>query len=86
MTFSCETLKRSKRIRVYAASAFKQCLLRSVCTRSRTNGRCIYRRVGESVIEIIQARMKDYTQKARQKKQLVEHPVGTMKRRMNCSA
>jgi len=83
MTFRSEFLKGNKQVRVYESSFCKQCTLRTQCTRSRTNNRRIYRWVYEQVIEAMQQRMAQYPQKARQRKELVEHPFAILKRWMN---
>ena len=83
LTYCFETIKGNKQIRVYESTACKRCVLRSQCTRSRRNGRRIYRWVHEDVIETMRERMKRDSRKARSRKELVEHPFAIIKHHMN---
>jgi transposase len=83
LTYSFEMIKGNKQIRVYESTACKRCVLRSQCTRSRNNGRRIYRWVHEEVIEIMRERMMRDSRKARMRKELVEHPFAIIKHWMN---
>lgn len=85
LTFRSQFVKGKKQVRAYESSACKQCLLRSRCTRSRTNNRRIYRWVNEYVIEAMRERMKRHPEKASQRKELAEHPFATIKHWMNHS-
>jgi len=82
LTKRSEMIKGKKQTGVYATSACKGCSLRSQCTRSK-QGRRIYRWVNKRVIEEMRKRMVDYPEKARQRKEIVEHPFGTLKHGMN---
>lgn len=83
LTYCFETIKGNKQIRVYESTACKRCVLRSQCTRSRRNGRRIYRWVHEDVIETMRERMMRDPRKARARKELVEHPFAIIKHHMN---
>lgn len=82
LTKRSESIKGKKQTGVYATSACKGCHLRSQCTRSK-QGRRIYRWINEHVIEEMRKRMAHYPEKARQRKEIVEHPFGTLKHGMN---
>lgn len=83
LTKRSETIKGKKQTGVYATSACQGCRLRSQCTRSKRSGRRIYRWVNKHVIEEMRKRMAHYPEKARQRKEIVEHPFGTLKHGMN---
>jgi transposase len=83
LTYRSLTLKGDKAVKIYESRACKQCLLRSRCTRSRTNNRRIYRWVNEHVIEAMRERMQRHPEKASQRKELAEHPFATIKHWMN---
>ena len=83
LTKRSETIKGNKRVEIYESKKCKQCLLRSQCTRSKTNNRRIYRWVNERVVEEMRKRMTEDPEKARQRKELVEHPFAIIKHWMN---
>jgi hypothetical protein len=69
-------------MRYYRTAACKRCEVRSRCTESK-RGRLIKRLVDEEVLERMAERLKNNPEKMKLRKQLVEHPFGTMKRGMN---
>ena len=77
--FSTHELGRD--IRYYRASACKTCTLRSQCTRNKAN-RTITREDNEQLMEQMAERMKLEPGKFALRKQLAEHPFGTIKRWM----
>ena len=59
-------------------SACGQCVLRENCTRNK-EGRRITRWVDEHIIEETQQRVEAHPEIMQQRKELVEHPLGTIK-------
>jgi hypothetical protein len=83
LTHRCTTMERKKvKMRYYGTAAYKRCNLRSRCTK-RKRGRLIKRLVDEAVLERMAERLKEHPEKMKLRKQLVEHPFGTIKRGMN---
>jgi transposase len=83
LTHRCTTTERKKvKMRYYRTAACKRCDVRSRCTESK-RGRLIKRLIDEEVLERMAKRLKDQPEKMKLRKQLVEHPFGTMKRGMN---
>jgi transposase len=83
LTFHYQIVKGNKAERVYETNYCKECLLRAKCTRSKDNNRRIYRWVHEDLIDIMRERMKSSPDKAKKRKELVEHPFATIKHWMN---
>lgn len=72
--------KSKKRIlKYYYTTACNKCLLKDNCTKDKT-GRRIGRSVNADVMELMEERMKQEPEIGKQRKQLVEHPFGTIKR------
>ncbi len=69
--------------RPYATPACGSCPIRKQCTRSATEGRRITRWEYEGLLDDMAARVRDNPQVMKQRKQIVEHPFGTIKRSMN---
>lgn len=83
LTHRCTTTERKKvRMRYYGTAACKRCHLRTRCTKRR-RGRLIKRLVDEAVLERMAKRLKESPEKMKLRKQLVEHPFGTIKRGMS---
>lgn len=83
LTHRCTTTERKQvKMRYYGTAACKRCNLRSHCTK-RKRGRLIKRLVDESVVERMAERLKENPEKMKLRKQMVEHPFGTIKRGMN---
>jgi hypothetical protein len=83
LTHRCTTTERKRvKMRYYRTAACKICKVRSHCTESK-HGRLIKRLVDEAVLERMAERLKANPEKMKLRKQLVEHPFGTMKRGMN---
>ena len=72
----------NKDFRIYATRACANCPLRAQCTTSE-QGRRIKRWVEQAVIERLQQRNRGQPELLKQRKALVEHPFGTIKRTMN---
>ena len=82
LTFRFQTTELGRDIRYYATSACKGCELRQQCTRSK-GGRRITRWVDEALLEEMQRRVGADPAKVQQRKQIVEHPFGTIKHSMD---
>lgn len=74
--------ERNKALKVYATSACSACPLRAQCTTSR-QGRKIKRWVDQEVIDRLQQRNRGQPELLKQRKELAEHPFGTIKRAMD---
>ena len=81
LNFRFETVEKGRQIRYYSTSACQQCLLKSKCTRNKENRR-ITRWVHESIMEEMQQRVRENSDKVKLRKRIVEHPFGTIKRWM----
>lgn len=73
---------RGKRARIYESSACQRCPLRSRCTTAKRGNRRMYRWLHQGLIEAINERTRQHPEKVTLRKQLVEHPFGTLKRAM----
>ena len=79
MTYRFTTVEQGREIRYYANPAgCRSCPLKAKCTRNK-GGRRITRWVHEHVLEAMQARVRAQPDKLALRKQLVEHPFGTIK-------
>jgi transposase len=81
LTYRFSTHELGRDIRYYRASACKTCTLRNQCTRNKAN-RTITREDNEQLMEQMAERMKLEPGKFALRKQLAEHPFGTIKRWM----
>jgi hypothetical protein len=79
LTYRFSTDEKDRQVRYYRASACKQCALRKQCTRNKGN-RTITREQDEALMEAMAARLQAHPEKSRLRKQLCEHPFGTIKR------
>jgi transposase len=82
LQFRFETTELGRRIRYYATAACRQCSMKSRCTRSKS-GRRITRWIDEHILERMEERLKANPQIMKQRKQIVEHPFGTIKHANN---
>jgi transposase len=78
LTYRFDTVEKERHIRYYKTSACGQCALREKCTRNK-EGRRITRWVDEHIIEETQQRVEAHPEIMQQRKELVEHPFGTIK-------
>jgi hypothetical protein len=78
LTFRFDTVEKDRHIRYYKTSACGHCTLKEKCTRNK-QGRCITRWVHEEIIEQTQQRVQAHPEIMKQRKQIVEHPFGTIK-------
>lgn len=79
LTFRFDTVELGRHIRYYATSACTGCALKQRCTRNR-GGRRITRWVDEQLLEEMEQRVRSRPEVMKRRKELVEHPFGTMKR------
>jgi hypothetical protein len=78
LTFRFQTTEKDRDIKYYASSACSQCPIKAQCTRSK-DGRRISRWVYEEVLEEMEHRVNADPEKVKLRKQLAEHPFGTIK-------
>jgi hypothetical protein len=69
-------------VRYYATSACVGCRVRSLCT-TNTAGRRITRSEEEWILDDMERRNRMHPEKIKRRKEIVEHPFGTIKRSMN---
>jgi transposase len=79
LTFRFDAVEHGRHIRYYATSACRTCPLKQQCTRNK-GGRRLTRWVDEHLLEAMEQRVRSRPEVMKQRKQLVEHPFGTMKR------
>ena len=79
LSYRFETYELGRAIRYYRASNCKACALQTQCTRNKAN-RTITREENEALMEAMAARVKAHPEKMHLRKQLCEHPFGTIKR------
>ena len=79
LSFRFETVEKERQIRYYAnPSACRCCPLKAKCTRSK-DGRRITRWVDEHLLEAMAKRVEANPEMMRKRKEIVEHPFGTIK-------
>jgi transposase len=79
LTYRFGTEEKGRQVRYYRASGCADCALKSQCTRNQGN-RTITREQDEAVMEAMAARIQAQPEKLKLRKQLCEHPFGTLKR------
>jgi len=79
LTHRFNTYELGRELRYYRASGCKTCGLKKQCTRNKSN-RTITREENEHLMEAMAARMKAQPWKFKLRKELAEHPFGTIKR------
>ena len=82
LTFRFQTVEQEREIRYYATRACRECALKANCTGNQ-RGRRITRWVDEHLLETMQARVQAEPEKVSLRKQLAEHPFGTIKHSWN---
>ena len=85
LSFRFQTVELGRHIRYYTTAKCRDCPARKQCTRveSCRSGRRITRWVDEHLLEEMAARVRAKPEVMKQRKEVVEHPYGTMKRWMN---
>jgi transposase len=79
LTYRFSTDEKGRQLRYYRASDCKRCTLRKQCTRNKGN-RTLTREQDEAVMEAMAIRVAAHPEKIKLRKQLCEHPFGTIKR------
>ena len=79
LTHRFNTEEKGRQLRYYRARDCKSCALKKQCTRNKGN-RTITREQDEGVMEAMAARVAAHPEKMKLRKQLCEHPFGTLKR------
>jgi transposase len=79
LTYRTSTFELGRELKYYRATGCQQCALKSQCTRNKANRR-ITREANEHLMEQMAERMKAHPEKFQLRKQLAEHPFGTIKR------
>ena len=79
LTYRFNTEEKGRQLRYYRARDCRSCALKKQCTRNRGN-RTITREENEAVMEAMAARVAAAPEKMQLRKQLCEHPFGTLKR------
>ncbi len=83
LTYRFSTVEDDRPTRYYATPVCRSCPIRTRCTGSKRKGRRITRWEHEGLLDTMAERVRDNPDIMRQRKQIVEHPFGTMKRAMN---
>lgn len=78
LTYRFDTHELGRHIRYYTTSTCRDCEVRSKCTRNKS-GRRITRWIDEEIIEQMQKRIEENPELMKKRKQIVEHPFGTIK-------
>lgn len=79
LTHRFNTQEKGRQLRYYRARDCRNCALKKQCTRNRGN-RTITREEDEALMEAMAARVAAHPEKMKLRKQLCEHPFGTLKR------
>lgn len=85
LTYRFDAVESGRHIRYYATPKCRDCPVRRQCTRGqeRRKGRRITRWIDEHLLEEMVERVRAKPELMKRRKELVEHPFGTMKRGMN---
>ena len=78
--YRCEVKEEGRQVKYYETAACRNCSIKSRCTKGKN--RRIKRLADEEVVERMAARVRAGPDKVRLRKQLAEHPFGTIKRSM----
>jgi transposase len=79
LIYRFRTEELGRELKYYRARGCQQCALKNRCTRNQAN-RTITREGNEALMEQMAERMKAHPEKFKFRKQLAEHPFGTIKR------
>ena len=82
LTFRFQTTEKGRDTRYYATRACGTCPIKAKCTENK-RGRRIRRWADEHILEEMEQRVKARPEILRQRKELVEHVFGTMKRHLH---
>lgn len=81
LTYRLSLVEHGRAMRYYTTPACRTCPVRSACTRNK-RGRRLSRLETEDALDRMAERVRNRPERMRLRKQLVEHPFGTMKRSM----
>ncbi len=82
LTFRFETEEKGRPTRYYATSACGRCPIKAQCTENK-GGRRITRWADEHLLEAMAERVREHPEIIKQRKELIEHVFGTIKRSMD---
>jgi transposase len=82
LVYRSDSFELGRHIRYYSTNECRTCEIKSRCTRNKRERR-ISRWVDEEIVERMSERVRANPQKMKKRKELAEHPFGTMKRGMN---
>jgi transposase len=82
LVYRSDSFELGRHIRYYSTNECRTCEIKSQCTRNKRERR-ISRWVDEEILERMSERVRANPQKMEKRKELAEHPFGTMKRGMN---
>jgi transposase/macrodomain Ter protein organizer (MatP/YcbG family) len=85
LPYRTQCMKSGKQMKFYEGTTCKTCALRSRCTRSKSNNRRIERWIHEHLIDELRERMHKHPEMVKKRREIVEHPFGTIKRWMGCT-
>jgi transposase len=72
-----------KEYRIYRTDACAECAVRAQCTKAKKLGRKLRRWINEDVLERLKERIRAHPELIKQRKELAEHPFGTIKLAMD---
>jgi hypothetical protein len=83
LMFSFQGHELDRDIRYFATPGCGRCLKRPLCTQKKSGGRRITGLADEWVADDMERRIRSHSKVLDRRKEIVEHPFGTMKRSMN---
>jgi transposase len=83
LSYRYQSLEQGRQMRTYQISGCKSCGLKSKCSINKKGIRAIKRWVDEAILEAMAHRIAENPEKVELRKNLAEHPFGTIKRAMN---
>jgi transposase len=83
LSYRYQSLEQGRQMRTYQISGCKSCGLNSKCSINKKGIRAIKRWVDEAILEAMAHRIAENPEKVELRKNLAEHPFGTIKRAMN---
>jgi transposase len=83
LAYASTATRAGKLVRLYRTPACASCALRAQCTRAQEGGREIARVPFADATDAMVARAQNHPDILRRRKEIVEHPFGTIKRAMN---
>jgi ribosomal protein L14E/L6E/L27E len=78
LSFRFQTKEKGRDLKYYASSACTSCAIKAQCTRNK-RGRRLTRWVDEDLLDAMERRVRGDPEKMKLRKQLAEHPFGTIK-------